>query len=185
MQIFYIKVMKKSIQAFTLVEILFVITIIGVLALGISRVNFSRISQVELLNTESIKLLTSIEEMRNNALVWRAVSDWVVIPDFWSIAFTNENTYTRWYDTEVINQTEMRTPFIVQSISCSNIDFTQTWLVSDITNTDIRFYSWGETIITSCPSSIANPAILDIEIWFWDILKTIRINTITNVIEET
>jgi prepilin-type N-terminal cleavage/methylation domain-containing protein len=61
--------MKIQKNAFTLTEILVVIAVIGMLALGVSQINLSRISQNELLATEVVRLVASMEEMRNNAIV--------------------------------------------------------------------------------------------------------------------
>jgi len=61
--------MKIQKNAFTLTEILVVIGVIGILALGVSQINLSRISQNELLATEVVRLVASMEEMRNNATV--------------------------------------------------------------------------------------------------------------------
>ena len=178
--------MKKSSKAFTLVEILVVIAVIGILALGASRLNFSRTSQVELLNIESIKILALIEEMRNNALVWRAVSAWWEIPENWRITFdiTNDSyaagyLRTSWTTETTINS-NIRSPFGIMDIRCIWINNADLWNISNVGS--IEFSTAGLTTINWCSNDDAR--ILHIQIWHLSITKTIRVNIITNVIEE-
>ncbi len=178
--------MKTHRKAFTLVEILVVIAVIGILALWASRLNFSRISQLELLNIESIKMLSSIEEARNNALVGRVVSAWWEAPESWRIVFdvVNDSYTTEYVQTsgtpESVASSKLRSPFEISAIVCKWIDKTALWNIANSGN--ITFYTNGQTTIDWCSHSDAR--LVDIEIWFWSKRKTLRINTITNVIEE-
>ena len=179
--------MKKYKIAFTLVEILVVIAIIGILALWVSRLNFSRMSQVELLNIESIKMLTLIEEMRNNALVWRAISAGWQIPENWRIVFDiDDNRYSAWFlretwlAPEITINSNIRVPFGIMSVRCIWIDNTNLWNMANLGS--IEFGTTGLTTINGCSND--NARILHIELWHWSISRIIRVNTITNVIEE-
>jgi len=62
---------KNIFRAFTLPELLVAIAVISVLALGISQFNFNRLSQKQQIEIEVVKLISLIEDVRNNALIGR------------------------------------------------------------------------------------------------------------------
>jgi len=64
---------KNHKAAFTLAELLVTISIITILALGISNVNFARLSQNQQVSIEAIKISNLIEEARNNALIGKGI----------------------------------------------------------------------------------------------------------------
>lgn len=177
--------MEYKSRGFTLLEVLVVIAVIWILWVSISRLNFSRISQQELIAIESIKILASSEEMRNNALVGKSENIWWDIPRSWDIEFnrTTDRFITSYTDSEWVLRTiqtqDLRSPFEILSITCGNLNRTITgpWNI-----VRINFLTTSETSINWC--AIANPRIIDIEIGRGDIRSTIRINTLTNVIEE-
>lgn len=84
---------KNSLYAFTLAELLVTITIISLILLAGSSFNFSRLSQEEKINIETIKIISIIEESRNNALIGKWV--WVDLetPDSWNISISPENNW--------------------------------------------------------------------------------------------
>ena len=173
-------------HAFTLVELLVIIAVIGILALGISSINLSSISQRELLSTEVVRLVAWIEEMRNNAIVGRAYDEDGNFPESWNISFPEENdrfilSYTTLTDTEVLRTVRLREPFAFQSINCTNIVWDPQ---QDLTTSEkwiIFWVSW-DNIIDWC--TLDNWNILAIEVWFWTNSRTITVNTITWVIQE-
>ena len=177
--------MKYKSRAFTLLEILVVIAVIWILWVSISRLNFSRISQEELIAIESIKMIASAEEMRDNALVGKSENIWWDIPRSWNIEFnrTTGRFVTSYTDSGgsviTIKSQDIRSPFEILSIYCRNLN----WSISGLWNIIwINFLTTSETNINWC--TISNPRIIDIEIGRWDIRNTIRINTLTNVVEE-
>lgn len=182
MQIFYPKNMKYKAKGFTLSEVLVVIAVIGILWVAVSNLNFSRISQQELLAIESIKMLATTEEMRNNALVGKAVDINGQIPESWYIEFNiPSNNYSTSYSGGTLQTQELRNPFEILSITCSSLEGNMTAKWSSI---KVDFFTNTTTSVSWCPTSVFYPKILEIEIGRWDIRSTIRINTLTNVIEE-
>jgi len=76
---------KNSLLAYTLMELLVVITIIGIIAIWTTQLDFNRLSQKQQVSIEAIKIINIIEEVRNNALTWKWI--WVTLetPDAWKI----------------------------------------------------------------------------------------------------
>lgn len=179
--------MQRKTQGFTLVEILVVIIIIGLIATGISRFNFSRTTQVELLNVETIKLLTLLEELRNNAQVGKAAWAWAgQIPENWSIVFntTNDSYQGRSVLTNGTTQTlinsSLRQPFNILRLRCLSLTWGNLWNMN--APLTVEFSTSWITRLQWCNNNDAR--ILEIQIWAWEVTKTIRINKVTNVIEE-
>ncbi|USN58466.1 MAG: prepilin-type N-terminal cleavage/methylation domain-containing protein [Candidatus Peribacteria bacterium] len=56
-------------RGFTLIEILVAISIISILSIGASQVNWSRISEAQKIDSYRGDIKTAIEEVRNNALI--------------------------------------------------------------------------------------------------------------------
>ena len=177
--------MKKTYNAFTLIELIVLMWIIMILGVIITSLDFNRISQDEIINTESIKILASLEEMRNNALIWRAEDiDWT-IPQSWNISFNkDDDTYTTSITksdniTEAIKTNTLRSPFEIINISCQNLDGSSS---EDADDVEILFSIWWSTKLSGCDE---NNKIVEIELWIWDTTQIIiKINTLTNVIEQ-
>lgn len=172
---------NKNKKAFTLIEMLVIITIVATLALGISRLNFWEISQRELINTEVVRLVASIEEMRNNAIVWRAYNEDWDFPDSWNVRFIDDSSYSLGYteggNTEVIRTVDLRSPFTFEA-ECSNT----TWSDTEGVDGWITFFITWELVLDWC--GLDNWRILDITLWTESISRNITVNTITWVIEE-
>lgn len=62
-------------KAFTLVEVMVWIAIIGIIAFWVSQFNFNAISQKQEIEIDIAKLVNNYEEIRNNALVGKAVDN--------------------------------------------------------------------------------------------------------------
>ncbi len=79
--------MKKTKKAFTIIELLIVLIII-LLIFSISSFNFFGMSDRQKLEIFTNKIISKVEEVRNNALVWKSVNlkwSWIFIPDAWKI----------------------------------------------------------------------------------------------------
>lgn len=169
---------------FTLLELLIIISIISILALWVSRLNFWAISQRELLNTEVVRLVAWIEEMRNNAIVGRAYDEDGNFPESWNIYFPdNQNyrlSYTSWWSESTIRSVRLREPFEFQSITCTNTTWTDTSTIPTWEAWIIFSIDWN-VLIEWCSE---NWRIVVIELWAWENTRTMTVNTITWVIQE-
>lgn len=175
--------LKKKHLAFTLVEILVVITMIGILAIWLSRINFNRLSDVQKIAIETTKITSIIEEVRNNALIWRWVWVNLITPDNWRVVVRNNGLpgrVTSQYN--ISGYTTLSTwnapnPYTIAEIRCKNING---WSSEIATNIQLIF-SWNDISINWC--SQAKPQIIEIDFWIPTIFKTISINTVSGVIE--
>ena len=81
--------MKKiSNTAFTLIELMVVIAIIAILILGSNFLNFNKVSNKQKLDTKTIRIVSQIEEIRNNSLLWKWIWTELVVPEKYKIDFS-------------------------------------------------------------------------------------------------
>ena len=80
---------KKNYKAFTLIELIVVISIIAILILGLNFLSFSNISDKQELDTKTIRIISQIEEIRNNSLLWKWIWTELVVPTKYKIDFSN------------------------------------------------------------------------------------------------
>ncbi|MCD5374911.1 prepilin-type N-terminal cleavage/methylation domain-containing protein [Candidatus Gracilibacteria bacterium] len=122
---------KTPTLGFTLMEILVVISILGILAIGIAQVDFSRLSQNQRIQIEATKILNIVEEVRNNALIGRGVGVDLNTPDSWSVVFENDSSsgsVTSYYHSGSTSFTgsvwKSPIPFLISSLECRQLDET-------------------------------------------------------------
>ena len=56
-------------KAFTLIEIMVVIVIIGIVSVGMSNFNFNRLTEAQKVSIATSEIVNMLEEIRNNALI--------------------------------------------------------------------------------------------------------------------
>lgn len=77
--IFYKFFMKKSIKkAFTIIELMLVITIIWIIFVMFSSIDFYNLSDKQRWEILANKITSEIETIRNNALIWRIIDDEII-----------------------------------------------------------------------------------------------------------
>jgi prepilin-type N-terminal cleavage/methylation domain-containing protein len=175
---------KHPFAAFTLAEILVVITIVGILALWISNMNFSRLSQKQRVNIEATKIINLIEEARNNALIWKWVGTNLITPESWSITVENDSSsggiisrYLSWAISHTGSIWNSPFPFSISNLECRTLDDspdTNSWPFT-IT------FTWSVWWISGCSNN--NYKKLSFTYWVWNLTQDININTLNGVIE--
>jgi Tfp pilus assembly protein FimT len=120
----------KSKIAFTLVELVVIITIIAILAIWVSRINFNAISNKQALESFVGSISNQIETVRTNALVWKWVGTNLIVPTSWKMEFSKDNwTITTSYfsaDSWIIDGEIKKTWYEIKDISCTQPDGTST-----------------------------------------------------------
>ncbi len=172
----------KYTKWFTLIEILVAIALIAMVALGVSKLDFHRLSEKQKLDIELSKASNIIEETRNNALIWRWVDNPLKTPDAWKIEIDTHNESIKvayrmsWiqedYQTYIIEK-----PFSIMQINCRDIDWNST-----NTGSSISLWYTGSLagIDTWCD---ADASMVDIQIWNNGLNQILHIETLTNIIE--
>ncbi len=70
---------------FTLIELLVAISIIAILAIGVSNINWNRLSDRQKITIFQNRVVSEIETIRNNALFGKAVTPALIVPHTWRI----------------------------------------------------------------------------------------------------
>lgn len=183
-------------EGFTLSEILVVIVIIMIMAVGVSNFDFNRITQKQKAEIHSVKLVSIIEEVRDNALIGKAILDaWELkTPGWWRIQIdidgSNNGTLSTYYSilwdfSDEINVDslywESEQPFTLQTLECQNING---WAASSISSW-MSIWFIGSKMELYCDSTTLDSTdkILNIDYGIGTLSKNITLNTLTWVIE--
>lgn len=181
-------------KAFTLIEVMVWIAIIGIIAYGVSQFDFRAVSQRSQVEIDVSKLVNNFEEIRNNALVGKAVfnSGQLENPEAWRMTLTSTWTFAADYSlsgdfsTSSINYDILswneRVPASILSLECRRINHASPLTISNGW-TSIEF-RWPD-IELRCNNSTydSKDKLLVIEYGTPSISKTITINTLSGVIE--
>ena len=146
---------------FTLIELLVVIAIISILALWINSINWNSLSDRQKISIFNNKIMSNIESIRNNALVWRWVWNSLLVPKKWKIDFSpapnswvkvsylNEEDY--WISYNSLNIFPKKF-YSIKSLKCLDLreNLSQTWEILSQTWT-IEIQS-GKMSLFWCPS---------------------------------
>lgn len=170
-------------SAFTLAELLVVMSIIGILALWISNINFSRLSQKQQVSIESIKIVNLIEEARNNALIWKWVGVSLTTPDSWSIVLENNSSSGSLQSTYLSGTSiaysswDSPFPFSISNLECRRLDDSADSSSWPFTLTFTGSVWW----ISGCSDNTYKKIKFDYGVW--SLTQNITINTLSWVIE--
>ncbi len=150
---------KKWIKAFTLVELMMTITIILIIATNLNTLKLNEINNRQKINIFTNKIITNIETLRNNSLIWRWV-DWnlntpyltkITLTTSWSWKLIVE--YNTWASLPLINNTEYsiipEKPYSIDKIECLKIDDTSDWATSSW----IISIIWDKLSLSWCPNT--------------------------------
>jgi len=185
---------KKNFNAFTLIELMVVISIIAILILGSNFLSFNKVSNKQKLETKIIRINSHFEEIRNNALLWKWIWTNLFVPKKYKIEFSTtwswviKNTYLSWgnyldytlFDKNIHFSDKFDS---ISKISCLKLDWTETSnIFSDSTIwTWIILIEWANMTLTWWCDD--NEKILEVEIKRKNDTKKIQINTLNWLIE--
>jgi len=182
--------MKNRKIWFTLIEILVVICIISILAIWFSQVNYNNISDKQIGNIFTNKIVSILETVRNNSLLWKGRWSSLKIPlswkieipySSWSIITSYENSAWSYIVDNELGFT-LKTQEKISKITCK---YFWTWATSKyITSTGTIIFEKEKIKILWCDNpEDPNYKILQIRTMYKNFGRTITINTINGVIE--
>lgn len=177
---------RKSLKsAFTLVELMVVVVLIGLLTWIWSQLNINTIWDSNKLTIFNNKLITNFETIRNNTLLWKWTDTNVWVPDAWKIdynsswSWTVTTSYLSWtwvsYALSAITAPEFHS---ISQINC--LDIWGTVINSNVSTWSV-IITWNEFSLSGSCSS--NTRILEITTWFRNDINQIHINTLNWLIE--
>ncbi len=182
--------MKKNTFWFTLVELLTVISIIAIITLWVSNINFNTINDKQKSQILWQKVIWRIQTIKNYATTWFWVGASLFTPKKWKVEI---NIWTWWLITSYLNSGWNWQEYTSTSLSlwvgesvwtvkCANYFWTPssqniTWTAA------IEFSSWSINL-PLCPAPSTSYNVLQIQVKSGAIPTTIEINTMNGVIQE-
>jgi hypothetical protein len=140
----------------TLIELLVVISIIWILALWGSKINFNSLNDKQKIEIYSNKVISSFETIRNYSLIWKWIWVDLMSPEKWKIEFSKswswsvKSSYFSWWWVEYNNIT-FDDNYEISSIKCLKYNWNANWgLTWDIWTIEII---WTNLSLTWCVSS--------------------------------
>lgn len=182
--------MKKLVnRAFTLIELLVVITIVGIVVLASSRINFNQISDSQKAKIFTNKIVSNIETVRNNSLIWRWVwikleqaQNWKVemlVWDSWNLS----TFYSTWvYIKENNLSFDFENFAKIESINCLKLDNS---VVENINSWSWKIiFTWG-SFAFSWGTNCSNSKKIKLNLRFKEDIQTIEINSVNWLITKS
>lgn len=178
---------KKIFSGYTLVEIIVVISIIGIVIFAMGNFNFTRLTQKQQTSIENIKIKSIFEEVRNNHTYGRAILSGSLVPLAWNI-----DVSTAWSgrviseylsgSTWVNFQRSWNTspPIFLSSVICKNLTGT---ISGTLTGTGKITFSGSEINISGTNCSNQNIKVIELQLQNRGLSETLRFNTVTGILE--
>jgi len=165
--------MKKNKKAFTLLEIIVTLVIIGILVVWATNIDFS--SQIEKQKAIDIEnnIFYLINTTKKNSLLWKWIWKEALFIDEYIIKI-NSGSIISWYNSwsytelEKINNDKLK----IQNIKSYNYDKTQSWTHSDIE----IIIKWPNLSLSWSTWSILT---FESNYWSWAFITEFYLNTIT------
>lgn len=160
--------------------------IIAILALWATRINYSRLSQNQQISIETVKIINLVEEIRNNALVGKAVTNASVLetPKSWEIAISpsgggsvnSSYTLEGWATWNYLSW-QTTGNFSLTQIECEKLDGSTGATLSN----PIISFEGSQGSISWCPDTTYK--ILTFEYWIGSLQQEVSINVLSWIIE--
>lgn len=170
-------------QAFTLTEIIVWISIISIITLWVTQVDFNRLSQRQKISIESTKIINTIEAIRDFALSGKWVGNPLVTPSSWTldISTNGSGTLLASYNTGSIvafpqYDWKSDTKIYIKSIVCEKLNGVN----APLSGTGTLTFTGENISLTGCPDIYYKKLILELESPPFS--EKIEINSINGVV---
>ena len=191
--------MKKSnYSAFTLIELLVGIIIVTIIILWIGKINFNKIWDKQKLDKKIIQIISQIETIRNNSLLWKWIWTNLDVPEkyevhFWNTWSWNIKIYynTWWVDTEYIFDKKINfwnNYEYISKLNCMKANTDREVVPDENFDDDIQSWTWiiifewwNISLSWACDKPVAK--VFQVEITKKTFKRKFQINTINWLIE--
>lgn len=180
--------MKLSLQkqrAFTLVEILVVITLISIITLWAGQINFKRLSQRQEVAILTNNVINNIETIRNYASNGRGVGVSLETPEFWEIRFSQAWSWSieTFYSTGSLvsfpeTNWSSESNNIIDDIYCEKINGS----TGSLSSTGIIVFEKNNITLSGCSDTFFRKLVMRFRVV--DYTETIEINTLNGVVQK-
>jgi prepilin-type N-terminal cleavage/methylation domain-containing protein len=176
-------------NAFTLIELMVWITIIAIILLWSSNLDFNRLNTKQKLDIFTNNIKSNFETIRNSSLLWKWIWTDLSLPDKWKIEYSTSNSWTivnstySWSRSELDNNLIFKPGFSISNIKCLQLDWiTQNKDLSTSWTWIIEFI-WSEMkFIWDCTEHITSK-ILELKVKNKSETKILQINTLNWLVE--
>ena len=178
------KLLKRHI-AFTLVELMVWITLIGILIVWTSNIDFNRLNSKQNLEIFTNNLKNNIEKIRNNSLSGKWILSNSYVPEKWKIEYSTSNSWTiisstyNWTDWTKYEENNFLNGYNISKINCLQINKTVDEDISSSTWT-IEF-EWSKLKLNWCTNTSSK--ILEIVVNYRWYKKILQVNSLNWLIE--
>lgn len=176
--------MKKVIKAFTLLEIMIVITLIWIIIIWATNINFNSLSDTQRVDWFFYKIKNNIETIKNNVLIWREVyHEWnTIVSNKWQIDFNNSWSWSiKTYYYDHFDNKKSYSDYNITPESFYKIKVSNNWNIIEDSKNVWLIINWRNLSLTWITT---NNKVLEIETRYKDKVKIFTINTISWIIEE-
>lgn len=158
---------NKNINGFTIIELLVAIAIVVTIVIWSNNISFKYVSDKQNLEIFTNKVISEIERIRNNSLIWKWIWTNLDVPEKWKIEFnswwnwtSSWNIVSSYYDwTSWINENNLKMDKLIEikKVKCIDVN----WVISSLTSSQtgaILFEWWKYSLTWSvfCPSNYSN-----------------------------
>lgn len=135
---------KKNKKAFTILELVVIIALISLIALWMSKINFNRLSNEQESEILANKIISIIEEARDNSITWKGVYE---NKNF--IEVNNRNIEIKlWENFEIISKANSKQISKIKKIKKQRINKIQCW-DNDFDGNPIITFEQGKIIFNN------------------------------------
>lgn len=174
-------------KAFTIIELLVWISILLIILMWVSNLDYNRLNQIQKLEIFINKVKSNFETIRNNSLIWKWIWNWLNIPSKWTINYSVSNSWTitaiAYSGSNILNSESINfEPWIsIDRIRCLKYNWTSNKTLNNSETWSIDII-WNKITLSWDCSSI-DSKILEITVWNKINTWSILINTLNWLVE--
>jgi len=176
-----IKKGKNTGSGFTLIEVLVVIAVTAVLAIGVANINWNRLTDKQKVTIFKNRVISDVETIRNNALFgkWVTVNSELIVPFSWRVDISNANIAVLYQETPtdiftLHKTTTINEPEIITTIYCWDS------ISPVVINPAQILFEWSELSFGS--STCPNDNIVSLDLSYKQFSESIEINRVSGLI---